>query len=442
MMEIIIEPDRRSWKRLCAKRAAGQGDLEGTVGGILSTVRERGDEALLSIAEQFDRVPPGRLRALNPRCPLKVSDGEFERAGALISDEVKEAIRQARENILNFHARQEAVDYSVETAPGVVCSYRRVPIQRVGLYVPGGTAPLFSTVLMLAVPALLAGCPDTIVCTPPRADGSVDPHILFAALLCGVGDVYKCGGAGAVAAMAYGTETVPARDKIFGPGNRYVMKAKQMVQSDGVAIDMPAGPSEVLVLADGTAVPAFVAADLLSQAEHGVDSHSVLVCNSVEVATAVQAEMERQMGSLPRREMLARSLGGSFMCVLPSLEDMVAFAEEYAPEHLILSVADPGSLVPRIYSAGSIFLGNYSPESAGDYASGTNHTLPTSSWARSLSGVGVESFCRHISVQELSYRGLEGISGTIMAMARAEGLEAHAAAVSVRLSAGPPREGQ
>ncbi len=433
-MKTYIQPSPDKWEEICRKRAVDESGLQEKVGSILSLVRNDGDKALLDMAVRFDRVKEGLLQQINPDCPLKVTEEEFAAAQGKVAPEVKAAIAKAKDNIESFHTRQKACDYSVETVPGVVCSYKRVPIRRVGLYIPGGTAPLFSTVLMLAVPAQIAGCPDVILCTPPRADGSVDEHILYTAKLCGITTVYKCGGAGAIAAMAYGTESITKRDKIFGPGNHFVMKAKQMVQGDGVAIDMPAGPSEVMVLADETAVPAFVAADLLSQAEHGVNSQAVLVCTSEGIAKAVQAEIDRQLRVLPRQELLLKSLEGSFMCVLKDRDDMLSFAETYAPEHLILSVDDPSELASRVYRAGSVFLGNYSPESAGDYASGTNHTLPTSSWARSFSGVGVESFCRHISFQGLSPEGLRGLSDTIRTMADAEGLAAHSAAVTVRLS--------
>ena len=321
----------------------------------------------------------------------------------------------------------------VETSPGVVCYQKAVPLRRVGLYIPGGRAPLFSTVLMLAVPASVAGCPEIVLCTPLDKDGKANPVIVYAASVCGVRNIFKIGGAQAIAAMAYGTETLAKCDKIFGPGNRYVMKAKQMVGLLVAAIDMPAGPSEVMVLADGTADPEFVAADFLSQSEHGPDSQSILVCTSEAIAKSVVDAVARQTARLSQGSIIAKALDHSRMVVLTSREDIIDFANEYAPEHLIISMRDPWSVADKVVAAGSIFIGNYSPESAGDYASGTNHTLPTSGWARSFSGLNLDAFMRKMTIQEISREGLSGLGDTIRTMALAEGLDAHAAAVEVRL---------
>jgi histidinol dehydrogenase len=350
-----------------------------------------------------------------------------------VPEELKAAVKAAYSNIRKFHEAQMPKVVDVETCPGVRCIQKAVPIRKVGLYVPGGRAPLFSTVLMLAAPAKVAGCSEIVLCTPPGRDGMANPVIVYAASLCGVTTIYKLGGAQAVAAMAYGTQTVSRCDKIFGPGNRFVMKAKQMVGLTQTAIDMPAGPSEVMVLADSSADPEFVASDFLSQSEHGPDSQSILVCDSVEVADAVQAAIDRQTACLSRGEIILKSLSHSRMIVFGDRRSIIDFANEYASEHLIVSMSDPWDVVDRIDAAGSVFVGNYTPESAGDYASGTNHTLPTSGWARSFSGLNLDAFMRKMTVQEISRDGLEGLGGTIRTMAMAEGLDAHAAAVSVRL---------
>ncbi|MBQ2017940.1 MAG: histidinol dehydrogenase, partial [Alistipes sp.] len=364
---------------------------------------------------------------------LKVSDEEFKEAAEKVSPEVKAAIEVARKNITAFHTAQLPREVRVETQPGVVCIQRPVAIRRVGLYIPGGTAPLFSTVLMLALPAKIAGCEEVVLCTPTNKEGKVAAEVLYAAQQCGVTSVYKIGGAQAVAAMAYGTESVPKVDKIFGPGNRYVTLAKQLVSGRNTSIDMPAGPSEVMVMADESADARFVAADLLSQAEHGRDSQAMVVCNSESLAEVVMAEVECQTALLSRGEYIAESLKNSRAVVFESRQEMIDFANAYAAEHLIVSMQDAWSVVDKITAAGSIFVGNYSPESAGDYVSGTNHTLPTSGWAHSCSGVNVDSFMRKMTIQELSKEGLQGLSSTIVAMADAEGLEAHAAAVKVRM---------
>ena len=427
-MNIIVEPPRSEWRTLVARPVPDGEEIEAGVKDILSAVRERGDEALLGLENRFDQA------CFKDVSDLRVSEAEIEEAFRNVPEELKAAIDSARGNIRRFHEAQIPSEVRVETSPGVVCVSRPVPLRRVGLYVPGGRAPLFSTVLMLAVPAEVAGCPDVLLCTPPGRDGKVSPAIIYAAVSSGVREIFKVGGAQAVAAMAYGTGTISRRDKIFGPGNRFVTKAKQLVSLSDVAIDMPAGPSEVMVLADSTANPAFVASDLLSQCEHGPDSQAVLVCSGVALAEAVRSEVLSQAERLSRGPIIEASLRSSRIIVLPNRNDMAAFADGYAPEHLIISVAEPWEMAGRISAAGSIFIGNYSPESAGDYASGTNHTLPTGGWARSLSGLGVESFMRRMSIQELSREGLEGIGPTIRTMALAEGLDAHAAAVEVRVS--------
>ena len=362
-----------------------------------------------------------------------MSAEEFSAAESAVSSEVKAAIEVAVSNIEAFHRAQLPREVKVETQEGVECLQRPVPIRRVGLYIPGGTAPLFSTVLMLALPARIAGCEQVVLCTPTNKQGCVAAEVLYAARRCGVTTVYKVGGAQAIAAMAYGTASVPKVDKIFGPGNRYVTLAKQLVAGRNTSIDMPAGPSEVMVLADESADVRFVAADMLSQAEHGRDSQAIVVCSSLAIAEAVEAEVERQRGLLARAEYVAESLANSRAIVFDSEEDMIAFAEEYAPEHLIVSMKEEWDVVGKITTAGSVFVGNYSPESAGDYASGTNHTLPTSGWAHSCSGVNIDSFMRKMTIQHLTPEGIQALAPTIVAMAEAEGLEAHAAAVRVRI---------
>ena len=400
--------------------------IESRVRTILERVRQGGDEALRAITTEIDG-----------RCPetLQVSETEFAEAEALVSDELKAAIRQAADNISAFHRAQQIPTVDVHTMPGVHCRRRVVPIRRVGLYIPGGSAPLFSTILMLALPAQIAGCEEIMLCTPcDRLTGKVNPVVLYTAQLCGVHTIYKLGGAQAVAAMAYGTESIRRVYKIFGPGNRYVTKAKQMVSAQGTAIDMPAGPSEVMVMADATAQPAFVAADFLSQAEHGPDSQSLLVCNSQELATQVEAEIARQLALLPRADIATRSLENSRIVVFDDVDTMVDFANDYAAEHLIISMNDAWDVANRITAAGSIFVGHYSPESAGDYASGTNHTLPTMGLATAYSGIGLDSFMHAITYQELTQAGLNALSSTIIRMAEAEGLDAHANAVKVRVA--------
>lgn len=424
---IYNNPPRIEWPKLISRAAESDSDIDASVRATLEYVRTQGDKAVLDLESRYDNIVFTSVEA------LKVSDKEIAEATASVSPELKAAIAQAYSNIRKFHSAQMPQTVKVETSPGVVCYQKAVPLRRVGLYIPGGRAPLFSTVLMLAVPASVAGCPETVLCTPPDKEGKANPVIVYAASVCGVRNIFKIGGAQAVAAMAYGTETLAKCDKIFGPGNRYVMKAKQMVGLSVTAIDMPAGPSEVMVLADETAEPDFVAADFLSQSEHGPDSQSILVCTSEAIAKSVEDAVARQTARLSRGSVIAKALEHSRMVVLSSREDIIDFANEYAPEHLIISMRDPWSVAERIVAAGSIFIGNYSPESAGDYASGTNHTLPTGGWARSFSGLNLDAFMRKMTVQEISREGLAGLGDTIRTMALAEGLDAHAAAVEVRL---------
>ena len=427
MVNKYVNPSRGEWRRLTERPAKDDPAVLASVEATLEDVRKRGDDAVLDLEARFDGV------AFPSPSDMKVSDEEIAEAAEAVPDELKKAIAQAYSNIRRFHEAQMPGVVRVETSPGVVCVQKAVPVRRVGLYVPGGRAPLFSTVLMLAVPASVAGCPEIVLCTPPDKDGKANPVIVYAASVCGVRNIFKIGGAQAIAAMAYGTETLAKCDKIFGPGNRYVMKSKQMVGLSVAAIDMPAGPSEVMVLADGTADPEFVAADFLSQSEHGPDSQSILVCTSEAIAKSVVDAVARQTARLSRGSIIAKALDHSRMVVLTSREDIIDFANKYAPEHLIISMRDPWSVADKVVAAGSIFIGNYSPESAGDYASGTNHTLPTSGWARSFSGLNLDAFMRKMTIQEISREGLSGLGDTIRTMALAEGLDAHAAAVEVRL---------
>ncbi|MBQ1252855.1 MAG: histidinol dehydrogenase [Alistipes sp.] len=423
-MDIFLNPSRQQWAALCRRAEQDNSQIAARVDEIIEMVAREGDAALVALARKIDGV---ELSA------LKVSEAEFCEAENKVSEDVKAAIEVAISNITKFHAAQLPHEVSVETQSGVRCIQRPVAIQKVGLYIPGGTAPLFSTVLMLALPAKIAGCREVVLCSPTNKQGKTAAEVLYAAKRCGVTSVYKVGGAQAVAAMAYGTESIPKVNKRFGPGNRYVMLAKQRVSACNTAIDMPAGPSEVMVLADESARAEFVAADLLSQAEHGRDSQAIVVCNSVALAEAVVAEVKRQAAQLSRGEYIYESLEHSRAVVFDEREQMIDFANEYAAEHLIVSMQNEWDVVDKITAAGSIFVGNYSPESAGDYASGTNHTLPTSSWAHSCSGVNIDSFMRKMTIQELSHDGLQGLAETIVTMANAEGLEAHAAAVTVRM---------
>lgn len=399
-------------------------NLFDTVRAIIDRVKAEGDRAVLEYEEKFDKVA---LTALT------VTEAEQEEAETLVSEELKKAIRLAKQNIETFHAAQRFEGRRVETQPGVTCWQKAVAIEKVGLYIPGGTAPLFSTVLMLAVPAKIAGCREILLCTPPGKDGKVHPAVLFAAKVAGVSRIFKAGGVQAIAAMAYGTESIPKVYKIFGPGNQYVTAAKQLVSLRDVAIDMPAGPSEVEVLADGTANPAFVAADLLSQAEHGVDSQAMLVTTSPELLQAVKKEVERQLALLPRKEIAEKSLANSKLIAVRDMEEAIELTNSYAPEHLIIETADYMSVAGRIVNAGSVFLGSLTPESAGDYASGTNHTLPTNGYAKAYSGVSLDSFIRKITFQEITPEGILAIGSAIEEMAANEHLDAHKNAVTVRL---------
>ncbi|HIZ90953.1 MAG TPA: histidinol dehydrogenase [Candidatus Bacteroides merdavium] len=425
-MILIDYPEKSQWQELLKRPVMNTESLFGAVQSIIDRVKAGGDEAVLQYELQFDKVS---LSA------LAVSSEEFDEAEKLIDEELKAAIRLAAGNISAFHAAQRFVGKKVETQPGVTCWQKAVPIEKVGLYIPGGTAPLFSTVLMLAVPACIAGCREIVLCTPPGKDGKVHPAVLFAARVAGVQRVFKAGGVQAIAAMAYGTESIPKVYKIFGPGNQYVTAAKQLVSLRDVAIDMPAGPSEVEVLADATANPVFVAADLLSQAEHGVDSQAVLITTSKELQQAVKTEVERQLDLLPRKEIAAKSLANSKLIVVKDMVEAVEMTNAYAPEHLIIETADYLSVAERIVNAGSIFLGALTPESAGDYASGTNHTLPTNGYAKAYSGVSLDSFIRKMTFQEIKPEGLRKIGPAIEVMAANESLDGHKNAVSVRLEA-------
>lgn len=424
MIKIIKYPDRKDWQELIKRPVLETVSLEKAVKKILEKVKAKGDKAVRNYTKQFDGV---KLKK------LVVTDKEIRTAEELLSQELKQAIQQAKANIEKFHQAQTGEIEIIETMPGVSCWRRSVAIEKVGIYIPGGTAPLFSTVLMLAIPASIAGCKEIILCTPPAKDGSVHPAILYSANLCGVTKIFKTGGAQAIGAMAFGTESVSKVYKIFGPGNQYVTCAKQVVQQTGTAIDMPAGPSEVLVIADDSSEPAFVAADLLSQAEHGSDSQVILLTTSQSVAGKVNDCIREQLYELPRKEIAEKSLANSKIILLNNLEEAIEFSNLYAPEHLILSCRHTDSLTGNIISAGSVFLGNYSPESAGDYASGTNHTLPTNGNAAMYSGVSVDSFVKKITFQQLTKEGLENIGNTVMQMSAAEGLDAHKNAVAIRL---------
>ena len=425
-MILIDYPEKSQWQELLKRPVMNTESLFGTVQGIIDRVKAGGDEAVLQYEMQFDKVS---LSA------LAVSSEEFDEAENLIDEELKAAIRLAAGNISAFHAAQRFVGKKVETQSGVTCWQKAVPIEKVGLYIPGGTAPLFSTVLMLAVPACIAGCREIVLCTPPGKDRKVHPAVLFAARVAGVQRVFKAGGVQAIAAMAYGTESIPKVYKIFGPGNQYVTAAKQLVSLRDVAIDMPAGPSEVEVLADATANPVFVAADLLSQAEHGVDSQAVLITTSKELQQAVKDEVERQLDLLPRKEIAARSLANSKLIVVKDMEEAVEMTNAYAPEHLIVETENYMAVAEQIVNAGSVFLGALTPESAGDYASGTNHTLPTNGYAKAYSGVSLDSFIRKMTFQEIKPEGLCKIGPAIEVMAANESLDGHKNAVSVRLDA-------
>ena len=427
MPKIYVNPPRSEWLALTARCTRQEEEIGERVAAILAEVRTGGDAALRRIVRRIEGYVPETFEVTRER---------RAEAAKAVSPQLKAALAQAKANIEAFHRAQLPAQVEVETMPGVRCVQRAVAIGRAGLYIPGGKAPLFSTVLMLALPARIAGCREVILCTPCGRDGRIAPEILYAADLCGVERVFALGGAQAVAAMAYGTESIPRVDKIFGPGNRYVTKAKQLAGAADVAVDLPAGPSEVLVLADEDARPEFAAADLLSQAEHGDDSQAVLVCRSEEFARRAIASVGEQAARLSRREAIGNSLANSRIVVFSDPDEQIAFADAYAPEHLIVAMRDAWDAAARITAAGSVFIGGYSPESAGDYASGTNHTLPTGGWARAYSGVNTESFMRKITYQELTRGGLEALAPTITAMAEAEGLDAHANAVRIRTEGG------
>ncbi|HTM90975.1 MAG TPA: histidinol dehydrogenase [Flavisolibacter sp.] len=425
-MQVIKKPDRKDWKVLLQRPYVDNRSVLESVQQILNAVKQHGDEAVRSFTKKFDGA---ELKS------FLVSEDEIKQAGGKLSSELKSAIEQAQLNIEKFHRSQLSETEIIETMPGVQCWRKNAGIEKVGLYVPGGTAPLFSTVLMLTIPAKLAGCKEIILCTPCSKEGQVHPAVLFSAQVVGVNKIYKIGGAQAIAAMAYGTGTIDPVYKIFGPGNQYVTVAKQLVQMQGVSIDMPAGPSEVCIIADESADASFVAADLLSQAEHGVDSQVLLVSNNEGVVTKVQDELKKQLNDLPRKDIAEKVLSNSKAIVLSSIDEMIELVNEYAAEHLIISCVDADAIAEKITNAGSVFIGNYSPESVGDYASGTNHTLPTNGFARAYSGVSVDSFVKKITYQKLSQEGLNKIAKTVIAMAEAEGLEAHANAVKVRIKA-------
>ena len=423
-MELIDYPSAEQWADIVKRPTADLDNLSETVCDILQHIQQEGDKALLAYEERFDKV--------SLSTPV-VSQSEMEEAEALLSDELKDSIRMAARNIEVFHESQRFVGKKVDTRPGVTCWQKAVAIEKVGLYVPGGTAPLFSTVLMLAIPARIAGCRRVVLCTPPRKDGKVHPAVLYAARVAGVDGIYKAGGVQAIGAMAFGTESIPRVYKIFGPGNQYVTAAKQWVSLHGVAIDLPAGPSEVEVLADESANPVYVAADLLSQAEHGVDSQAMLITTSSALQQQVKREVERQLPLLSRHDIASQSLKNSKLVLVHDMQEALALTNEYAPEHLIIESNEPHAIASGAINAGSVFLGHYAPESAGDYASGTNHTLPTNGYAKAYSGVCLDSFVRKITFQEITHYGLQTIGTAIETMAEAEGLDGHKRAVSVRL---------
>ena len=423
-MKQIKYPSREQWTDILKRPALNTESLFDTVRGIINRVRAEGDAAVIEYEATFDKAI---------LTSLGVTEAELEEGVALVSEELKAAISLAKKNIETFHASQRFVGHKVETMEGVICWQKAVGIEKVGLYIPGGTAPLFSTVLMLAVPAKIAGCKEIVLCTPPDKNGKIHPAILFAAQMAGVSKIFKAGGVQAIAAMAYGTESVPKVYKIFGPGNQYVTAAKQLVSLRDVAIDMPAGPSEVEVLADDSANPVFVAADLLSQAEHGVDSQAVLITTSEKLQGDVMKEVERQLAELPRREIAEKSLANSKLILVKDMDEALELTNEYAPEHLIIETENYREIAERVINAGSVFLGSFSPESAGDYASGTNHTLPTNGYAKAYSGVSLDSFIRKITFQEIRPEGMKAIGPAIEIMAANEQLDAHKNAVSVRL---------
>ena len=423
-MKTFFYPYKKDWDQLLQRPSFDSSSLQEKVRSVLSEVKLNGDNAIKKFTLQFDAVELS---------DFIVDKNEINNAASLLATELKEAIQQAAKNITAFHLKQTAAVAAIETMPGVKCWRKSMGIEKVGLYIPGGTAPLFSTILMLGIPAQIAGCKEVILCSPPDKEGKLNPAILYAAQLVGVAKVYKIGGVQAIAAMAYGTATVPKVYKIFGPGNQYVTCAKQLIQQDGIAIDMPAGPSEVCVLADDSADASFIAADLLSQAEHGVDSQVLLVTCSETLVKDVAEELNKQLPLLSRKNIAQQALENSKAIVVKNMDEAIELVNEYAAEHLIISCKDDELIAEKIINAGSVFLGNYSPESVGDYASGTNHTLPTNGFAKAYSGVSVDSFVKKITYQKLSQQGLQNISRTVELMAEAEGLDAHKNAVSIRM---------
>lgn len=424
MIKVFEEPKLQDWPNLLARPEYDARPLQEKVKEILQAVKQRGDAAVAEYTLEFDKIAISNF---------KLSASAFDAAEKVLTPSLKTAIQLAKVNIEVFHQAQIQKEERIETMPGVWCWRKAVGIEKVGIYIPGGSAPLFSTVLMLGIPAKLAGCKEIILCTPPNEKGAIDPAIMYAASLVGVTAVYAIGGVQAIGALAYGTKSVPKVHKIFGPGNQYVTAAKQMIQQEGVAIDMPAGPSEVCVYADETSIASFVAADLLSQAEHGADSQVLFIASTVELVEAVQKEMEIQMTLLPRKDLAKKALENSKAVVLSNTEDAILLINEYAPEHLILSINNAAQVAEKIINAGSIFIGNFSPESVGDYASGTNHTLPTNGFAKAYSGVSMDSFVKKITFQQLTERGIENIAPTVIEMATAEGLQAHSKAVELRM---------
>ena len=423
-MNIIRYPGRETWKNIVTRPHLDVSQLNNTVAKVLADIRAYGDKAVKEYEAKFDHVD------LNS---LTVTEAEMDEAEVMVSDELKEAIRLAHHNIKVFHESQRFQSSKIQTQPGVTCWQKSIAIERVGLYIPGGTAPLFSTVLMLATPAKIAGCKEIVLCTPPGRDGKVNPAILMAARTAGVSKIFKAGGVQAIGAMAYGTESIPKTFKIFGPGNQYVMAAKQQVSLHDVAIDMPAGPSEVCVIADETADAEFVAADLLSQAEHGIDSQVLLITNSEKLVNEVQAEVETQLAQLPRKDISSKALDNSQLVLVHTLDEAMDLSNTYAPEHLIIQTANYEELAQKVVNAGSVFLGKYACESAGDYASGTNHTLPTHGYAVAYNGVNLDSYCRKITFQHITEEGIRNIGKAVEVMAAAESLDAHKNAMTVRM---------
>jgi histidinol dehydrogenase len=424
-MKIIKYPEKKDWEELLRRPLIDSSSLEETVRNILNEVKTNGDEAVRKFTLQFDKVDINDLH---------VTEEEIDEAEKVLRTELKQAIVTAKVNIEKFHAAQLKLPEIIETMPGVLCWRKAVPIEKVGLYIPGGSAPLFSTILMLAVPARLTGCKQVVLCSPPGTNGKLHPAILFTAKLAGVTKIFRVGGVQAIAAMSHGTRSIPKVCKIFGPGNQYVTCAKQLMQKEGVAIDLPAGPSEMAIYADETAQPSFIAADLLSQAEHGIDSQVLLVTNHELLIDEVLKEIDKQVVELPRKNIVIKALENSKIILVKSETEAIDLLNEYAPEHLILACADADDLSEKVINAGSVFLGNYSPESVGDYASGTNHTLPTNGNAKAYSGVSVDSFVKKITFQKLSKEGLKNIGSTVELMAEAEGLQAHAGAVKIRMN--------